>query len=107
MSVFFCRGVASSLGPGASVQICCSDQTHRGGGRMGKAAGVEEAPACFGHLWTSVDHGMGMVEWSEFRGRYARQLHEIFMDSFSDLRLAEPPDTEVSKIGQVPNALPI
>ena len=86
---------------------------------MGKAAGVEEAPACFGHHWTSVDHGihgMGMVEWSEFRyetchGRYgrahARQLHEIFMDSFSDLRLAEPPDTEVSKIGQVPNALAI
>jgi len=27
-----------------------------------------------------------------------KQLHEIFMDSFSDLRLAEPPDTEESAL---------
>ena len=42
------RVASIPLDPGASVQICCSDQAHRGGGRMGKAAGVEEAPACFG-----------------------------------------------------------
>ena len=30
-------------------------------GAAGKAAGVEEAPACFGHLWTTG------WEWSEFR----------------------------------------